>query len=156
AAGRWGTPPRSWSTGRGTGGPGRARARTAVSSKSDPAALVDELDALEREWGIQVRPITALLGELASGPPRGGRLVSESGLSHRSVMEVVQRLQPWVEAGPRGYRLQAAVPIPEAAGGREPYDSVGRLVAGLIEAAPARRRRLDHVTATPETCLRRA
>ena len=127
-----------------------------MSSKSDPAALVDELDALEREWGIQFRPITALLGTLASGPHKVDRLVSESGLSHRSVMEVIQRLQPWVEALPRGYRLHEAVPIPAAAGGREPYESVRRLVAGLIEAAPARRRRLDHVTATPDTCLRRA
>jgi N4-bis(aminopropyl)spermidine synthase len=127
-----------------------------VSSKSEPAALVGELDALEREWGIQFRCVTALLGTLASGPHKVDRLVSESGLSHRSVMEVVQRLQPWVEAGPHGYRLQAALPSPMGAGGGEPDESVRRLLAGLIEAAPARRRRLDHVAATPETCLRRA
>jgi len=133
----------------------------AVSSKSEPAelasrTLVDELAALQKDWGIQFRPVSALLRALASGPPQVERLVGESGLSHRSVMGILQRLQPWLEAGPGGYELPASLALEAADGGGESRESSRQVLSSLIEAAPPRRQRFDHVAATPDTCLRRA
>ena len=132
-----------------------------MSSKSEQAelassTLVDELAALENEWGIQFRPVSALLRTLASGPHQVDRLVGESGLSHRSVTGILERLRPWVEAGPHGYELPASVALQAENGGGESKESRRHVVSGLINGAPPRRRRLDHVAATPDTCVRRA
>lgn len=95
-----------------------------------------------------------MLQALESGPYPVERLVSVTGLSHRSVVSVLRRLGPWLTLDERGYRLQAALPESEEAGPSEA--AVVRAISALVEGAPVRRRRLDHVAATPETCLRRA
>jgi len=77
-----------------------------------------------------------------------------TGLSHSSVMAVLRRLAPWLTLHEHGYRLQAAMPECEEAGQSE--EAALRVISGLVEGAPARRRRLDQVAATPDTCLRRA
>src|SRR5262249_26667588 len=114
----------------------------------------DELAALQAEWGVHFRPVFALLQVLESGPHPVDRLVSVTGLSHRSVMAVLRRLEPWLTLHEHGYRLQAAMPESEEAGQSE--EAALRVISGLVEGAPARRRRLDQVAATPDTCLRRA
>lgn len=82
------------------------------------------------------------------------RLVGVSGLSHRSVLDLLRRLEPWIESGPQGYQLRAA--IHGHATAEVDLQDLQPLVARLIERAPAPRRRLDHVAATPDTCRRRA
>lgn len=130
------------------------------SRSESTASLTDELAALRAEWGIQFRPVSALLQAVASAPHPVDRLVSVTGLSHRSVMAVLERLRPWLTVDEAGYRLRAA--LPSTAAGEEPgegwesQEAPLRAVSGLVDGAPARRRRLDHVAATPDTCMRRA
>ena len=110
---------------------------------------------MRAEWGIHFRLVLGLLHALQTGPVTVDRLVAESALSHRSVVGFLRRLEPWLRVGPAGYRLREPVPAwagPTRGQGEDTLLAMSRLVAG----APRRRRRLDHVVATPETCLRRA
>jgi hypothetical protein len=87
-------------------------------------------------------------------------LVRETATSRRTV-EAALRALPVERSGDR-YRLPAgsAVPPPEladpVAGSLPAEGAVLAQLSDLIAAAPAPRRALDHVAATPETALRRA
>jgi hypothetical protein len=94
-----------------------------------------------------------LLGDAAPVPVEG--LIAGTGLSHRSVTDVLGRLEPWLESGPRGHRLRQPA-SPWGTTLRGGAKDVERRLADLAAAAPGRRKHLDHVAATLETRLRRA
>lgn len=105
---------------------------------------------------MQSRPVATLVRMLGEGTPVPvDQLIARSRLSHRSVMDVLGRLEPWLESGPRGHRLlQPASPWWTTVQGR--LKDVERRLADLTAAAPGRRKHLDHVAATLPTRLRRA
>jgi hypothetical protein len=121
------------------------------------AGTLDEaLAELRAAWGVQSRPVAQLvrlLGDVA--PVATERLIVETTLSHRSVTEVLGRLEPWLESGPRGHRLRQPA-SPWGTTLRGGAKEVERELAALTASAPRRRRHLDHVAATVETRLRRA
>lgn len=119
---------------------------------SDP--LANELAALRVEWGLQFRPVSALLDALSAQPRTPEQLVRVSGLSHRSVTGILQRLGPWLEGSHGGYRLSGAVEPDRPADVNE--RDLQAVVSRLVERAPAPKRRLDHVAATPYTAVHRA
>jgi hypothetical protein len=102
---------------------------------------------------LPVARLVRLLGEGAPAPVE--RLIVETGLSHRSVSDVLGRLEPWLESGPRGHRLREPAP-PWGTTMRGSTKDAERRLAALVAAPPRRRRRLDHVAATLETRVRRA
>lgn len=131
------------------------------------ADLERALAELRDAWGVQFTLVAPVLRELASAgaaPVPVERLVLSSGLSHRSTLDVLRRLEPWLRASGSGdaHRLAAAArPAVEAAVGcvgRPAVDEAGLLAAvtRLAAGAPSRRRALDHVVATPETVVARA
>jgi len=153
----------------------------AANRSRSSCSLEEALAGLRAEWGIQARPVAALVRLLDGGAPVStGRLVAETALSHRSVTEILQRLEPWLETGPQGHRLKQKPPSPpdppheirtpghpqrseeggvprfhgegEGRGGGDP--DLERRLAQL--QVPRRRRHLDHVAATSDTRLRRA
>jgi hypothetical protein len=125
-------------------------------------ALQAALDELRSAWGIHYPAVAPALCALAGGRPLPlDQLVLRSGLSRRSVSDVLQRLEPWLETTAAGSRLSpGATEVVTAAlecGRREAGDQhLPAAVERLVRHAPARRRELDHVAATPETILRRA
>jgi N4-bis(aminopropyl)spermidine synthase len=139
-------------------------------------SLDQALAELRSAWGIHSRRPFAAVSLLAGDEPVPvARLVAESGLSHRSVTDVLRHLQPWLESTPAGHRLTAlpvapAVSLPPGGGGpgwgadgterwpgrRPEWGGLEQRLAALKAAAPPRRRHLDHVEATAETCIRRA
>lgn len=109
---------------------------------------------------MQSRPVAALVRLLGERPMTTERLIAETGLSHRSVMEVLRRLEPWLETSVRGHRLKGPSPLageearPRAGGGDE--RELRARMAALVAAAPGGRRNLDQIAATVDTRLRRA
>ena len=105
---------------------------------------------------MQSRPVAHLVRLLGAGlsvPIE--RLIAETALSHRSVTDVLARLEPWLESGPRGHRLrEPASPWSTTVRGR--VETTHRTLAELTAGAPGRRKPLDHVAATVATRLRRA
>jgi N4-bis(aminopropyl)spermidine synthase len=94
-----------------------------------------------------------MLGEGTPVPVE--QLIAGTRLSHRSVMDVLGRLEPWLESGPRGHRLvKPASPWGTTLQGGA--KEVERRLADLTAAAPGRRKHLDHVAATLETRVLRA
>ncbi len=123
-------------------------------------ALLD----LKAAWGIQFRAAETVLRALVGDEPVSQEaVIRDSGLSHRSVVEITRKLEPWLEGDPHGWRLAAGARRVVRAelvhqGLRASPDDAAVLdeITRLVSRAPARRRELDHVVATPETCLRRA
>ncbi|MGI5126036.1 bis-aminopropyl spermidine synthase family protein [Pseudonocardia sp. CA-107938] len=116
--------------------------------------MLDELVARFGPWSARAAKVVVLVAER----PRGlAELVGETGLSRRSV-EAVLAL---AGARPDGATFRLAT-VPDGLaehvrprGTPERSDLLGTLTA-WIDGAPAARRDLDHVAATPETALRRA
>jgi hypothetical protein len=127
---------------------------------ADEGRLDAALAELRAEWGIQYRRIEPALRLLESGEPISvERLIAVTGLSHRSVTNLMRRLEGWLPLPDSTATTvpPPPTPPPHEAGfagtpGRGRVSLIGRLVAG----APRARRELDHVAATPETLYRRA
>jgi Branched-chain polyamine synthase A C-terminal domain len=111
---------------------------------------------LRAEWGVQSGPVAQVVRTLGAGTPvTTEALIAATALSHRSVTDVLGRLEPWLESGPHGHRLrEPAEPWGTTLRGRT--KEVERRLTELTAAAPRRRKQLDHVAATLDTRWRRA
>ncbi|WP_051301215.1 bis-aminopropyl spermidine synthase family protein [Actinomadura rifamycini] len=111
--------------------------------------------------GMEPVRVHAALALLAEGWRTRAELVRATGAPRRSI-EALLRTVPVERSGDR-YRRTPPAPVPEHAA---PADPVGHLLpahapvverlADAIARAPRARRALDHVSATPETVVRRA
>ena len=129
----------------------------------EPADLERALAELHDAWGVQFTLVIPVLRSLASGEPAPtDRLVLGSGLSHRSTLDVLRRLGPWLRTTVEGHQLapaarQAVRAAIDCARRRAVDDTALReSVRRLAGRAPGRRRELDHVAATPDTVVARA
>ncbi|MBE1537182.1 bis-aminopropyl spermidine synthase family protein [Actinomadura algeriensis] len=121
----------------------------------------DERAALPIVDGMDPVRVHAALALLAEGWRTRAELVRETAAPRRSI-EALLRTVPVERSGER-YRLEPAAPVPAHPA---PAGPVGHLLPGhaatverladLIARAPRGRQALDHVSATPETVVRRA
>ncbi|MBT4497239.1 MAG: bis-aminopropyl spermidine synthase family protein [Gemmatimonadetes bacterium] len=139
----------------------------------DDAPLLELHQALRQAWGIDFRRLRTLICGLSDGSWQTiSNLVQLSTLSHRTVTNLVRRLSPWLEEEEERVRLrpesapsfrdlftceqlsQPRFPDPyEVAAGAHPaLPEIEQILAN----APRSDRNLDHVSATPLTCLKRA
>ena len=146
-----------------------------------PTPTADEpLAAAERViagFGVGGRPLREAVARLTERPYPLEALIRDSGLSRRTVEELLAAIGPDLVRHGTGDAAEYAI----APGRRAAYramcrydrlaatrpadpladrmaasaDLVARM-AGLVAAAPASRKALDHVAATPETAVRRA
>ncbi|MCY3620375.1 MAG: bis-aminopropyl spermidine synthase family protein [Gammaproteobacteria bacterium] len=124
------------------------------------------LDGLRRQWGIDLRRAHAVVGLLVSTRPVPmADLVLKTGLSHRSIKEIVQTLGPFVEELPAGFVMDRehhrAVSEVLAAARPSPLTAVDKSamlskLGKVLADRPSPIWQLDHVPATTETLWRRA
>ena len=137
----------------------------------DPS--VQELrQTLQTAWGIDFRRLTTLICRLATDTWHSvSDLVAISSLSHRAVTDLLKTLDSWLEKEDQKARLRPDIapsfaalfacqehhPVP--ADPWEPAAGAHPLLASMtriLEAAPRSDLHLDHVSATPLTCAKRA
>jgi N4-bis(aminopropyl)spermidine synthase len=148
---------------------------------AEAADGVDPVRELVLRFGVRGRQVQELVGMLASRRWTHESLVAASGLSRRTVDDVLAALGPdveragqefWVRAertmayrgefpSPEAGASEAKAPKTGAPAARIPAaqdvpQSVRQEIARLIEGAPRPREELDHVAATAETLVRRA
>jgi N4-bis(aminopropyl)spermidine synthase len=133
----------------------------------DAGAARDPVLELVLRFGVRGRRVQKLITMLASGRWTHESAVAASGLSRRTVDDVLAALGPDVQRTGREFWIRGdrallyrrefpAVPAPGEPTGTEPGESARAEVTRLIDGAPWPRDDLDHVVATPETLLRRA
>ncbi|MGH8907368.1 MAG: bis-aminopropyl spermidine synthase family protein [Egibacteraceae bacterium] len=132
--------------------------------------LREARDRLTAEWGIHARRVRALARGLAGQDWQSVRdLVEAHGVSRREAQNALRRLEPWLERD--GERVRLADPAGAAkvfgcdapAPPPDPYETLAAehpdVVAFMAEAldglAPPVQR-LDHVSVTPATAVKRA
>ena len=129
-------------------------------SSEEPAAPIDAVQARIRAAGVLARPLRRVLALLAEGPHSLDELVRIPAVPHRTVAELLAAAGDDVVAEGDAYRLtsdaggryRARFALDEARPEGEPLERIRDFVASGPTPAGA----LDHVTATPETALRRA
>lgn len=147
-----------------------AESQGAESGQAEPIDRVAELVAAARAHARPLREVIALLTERPHTP---ASLISATAVSHRGVQAVLDALGADLVEDDQGFRISASrVPSyrdrfgyeqlrrtrltdPLAARLAEHPELLAELER-LIEAEPAGRRELDHVSATAETVARRA
>lgn len=148
------------------------------TSREQLAKLHDEL---RQAWGIDFRRVQALLCLLCNGGWHTvSDLIAASSISHWNVTHLLQQLDPWLEHDGQRERIAPAhhdafadifdcarasddaflAPYEIAAKAGEKAAQAEELVASmrrlLREFPGGRNRNLDHVAATPLTCVKRA
>ncbi|RRO12711.1 putative methyltransferase [Saccharopolyspora rhizosphaerae] len=131
---------------------------------SSPIEAVRELREEHGLLGLHVRRV---LAELAAGPRSLDELIQRTGVARRTVEQVLAAAGDDVAEQSGAFRLEdSSLPLyrqelslDELAVPREEGDLDAELVEvmrGFVETGPRPESALDHVTATPETALRRA
>lgn len=129
-------------------------ARSTPSEDAAPGAAVRAMVEAAGPHSVPLRRILELLGE---GPIPFDALVRESAVPRRTVEELLAAAGSAVTTDTRGLRLTdpelgAAFASPQHGTPSHAAD----FVREAVESGPAPHAALDHVTATPETVLRRA
>jgi N4-bis(aminopropyl)spermidine synthase len=141
------------------------------------ASGAEPVRELVLRFGVRGHRIQELVGMLTSRHWTHESLVAASGLSRRTVDDVLAALGPDVERADREFWIRAdratayrrefpppeAEPLPEAgtreagiAAVQDVPRSVREEITRLVDGAPRPRDELDHVAATAETLVRRA
>ncbi|PRW63261.1 bis-aminopropyl spermidine synthase family protein [Actinopolyspora mortivallis] len=112
--------------------------------------------------GALARPLRRIFALLAERPHSLRELVRICGTPRRTVEELLALAGEDVEDLPEGYRLAEEVladyraqVLDERPAGRSSHEAA-ELLRGFVAGGPTPATALDHVTATPETALRRA
>jgi len=139
----------------------------------DDAPLLELHRELQQTWGIDFRRLRILVCGLADGSWQTvSHLIQLTTLSHRTVNNLIRRLNPWLEEDGERVRLRPdSVPsfgklfaCDKLSSNRfpDPYAAAAGIHPALAEmerilaSAPRSDRNLDHVSTTPLTCLKRA
>lgn len=116
---------------------------------------------LHRE-GVLAKPMRRMFGLLVQGPRSAQELIRSCGLPKRTVEELIELAGLDVTVDRDDVRLApGAIPRYRDEFGSEsatgmPHESALELIESFIATGPAPSAALDHVTATPDTALRRA
>ena len=130
-----------------------------------PAEAIDFVDARLTEAGVLARPLREVLALLAEGSPPLDELVRRSAVPRRTVEELLSAAGADVEPDRGGYRLAVSVrdryrerfALEELRLPPPPRDErTLERIRSFVETGPSPTSALDHVTATPDTALRRA
>ncbi|QIZ34524.1 bis-aminopropyl spermidine synthase family protein [Saccharopolyspora sp. ASAGF58] len=125
---------------------------------------IDAVHAVLADAGVLARRLREILAQLAEGALPLDELIRRTAVARRTVEDLLAAAGPDVEATGETYRLTPETrnryrqrfaldelrPAPPA--GAEQLERM----RGFVESGPAPAAALDHVTATPETALRRA
>ncbi|MEV0085146.1 bis-aminopropyl spermidine synthase family protein [Saccharopolyspora sp. NPDC050642] len=125
---------------------------------------VDAVQAVLAEAGVLARRLREVLAQLAEGALPLDELIRRTAVTRRTVEDLIATAGPDVEASGETYRL-----TPEARDRYRQRFALDELrpaaptgaeqlakMREFVESGPAPTAALDHVTATPETALRRA
>ncbi len=153
------------------------------SSNDHPSEtdLMELRQKLAQTWGIDFHHVRVLLCQLASGNWSSvSALIARTMLSHWNVSHLLQQLHPWLECQGDQVRIRTAfqelftsffdcaglsnasrlAPYEVATRVSEEAENTGGVLASMVRIVndlPMRPvRHLDHVSATPLTCLKRA
>jgi hypothetical protein len=151
------------------------------SDNTSRAQLATLRDELARAWGIDFRRVRSLLCLLCDGGWHTvSDLIAAGSISHWNVTHLLQQLDPWLEHDEQRVRIAPAhhdafvdifdcvrashdaflAPYEIAAKAGEKAAQAEEFVASiqqLLQEFPGgRNRNLDHVAATPLTCVKRA
>jgi N4-bis(aminopropyl)spermidine synthase len=139
----------------------------------DDAPLLELHRELQQTWGIDFRRLRILVSGLSEGSWQTvSSLIQLSTLSHRTVNDLIRRLKPWLEQDGERVRLRPESTLSfrelftcdrlSTPRFPDPYETAAAAHPTLPEMeqilanAPRSDRNLDHVSATPLTCLKRA
>lgn len=144
----------------------------------DPAAFTDDIsnlqalrDELARHWGPEFRRIRAIVADLADGSWHTiSTLVQAHATSHRSVTHLTEKLAPWLDRRGKELRVPAgftdvltelfgctdAAIVDEYETRASQATDALHSMEQILAARPRAVKHLDHVSATPLTCIKRA
>jgi hypothetical protein len=125
---------------------------------------IDAVHAVLADAGVLARRLREVLAQLTEGPLSLDELIRRSAVSRRTVEDLLAAAGSDVEATRDTYRLtpdardryRERFALDELHAVRPSGPEQLELMRGFIAAGPAPAAALDHVTATPETVLRRA
>lgn len=131
------------------------------SAESEPVGAVRELLV---SAGPLARRAREVLVELTGSPRSLDELIRRTGVSRRTVEDVLDAAGDDLERTTTGYRLtdtasaryRAEFDLDELGAPPARTDEQLELMSGFVTTGPVPSTALDHVTATPETALRRA
>lgn len=131
------------------------------AAESEP---VEAVRALLTSAGPLARRKREVLGELTGIPRSLDELIRRTGVSRRTVEDVLDAAGGDLERSASGYRLtddaaaryREEFALAHLDAPRPRTDEQLELMSGFVAAGPKPTAALDHVTATPETALRRA
>ncbi|TWF92755.1 bis-aminopropyl spermidine synthase family protein [Saccharopolyspora dendranthemae] len=134
---------------------------------AQPPTPIEAVRSLHAEHGLLGHDVRRVLAELISGPRSLDELIRRTGVPRRTVERVLaaagddldertgaRRIKDSLLARYRQEFSLDAVPSPDVEAGLDA--AALEAMRGFVESGPRPRSALDHVTATPETALRRA
>ncbi|GAA0516618.1 methyltransferase [Saccharopolyspora subtropica] len=135
-----------------------------TAQHSEPTAPIDAVQALLADTGVLARRLREVLAELSERPVKLDELIRRTAVSRRTVEDLLAAAGSDVDAADDTYRLtadaaeryRARFALDELRTPAPPDDEALELMRGFVAGGPVPATALDHVTATPETALRRA
>ena len=146
-----------------------------MSEPTDHVESADHLravrDELAQHWGPEFRRARTVVSDLANGDWHTiSKLVQTHATSHRSVTQLTEKLAPWLDRRDKEVRVRPGLAgaLTEAFGRADAaivdeYETLASQATGalhsmeqILDARPRAVKHLDHVSATPLTCMKRA
>jgi predicted methyltransferase len=144
----------------------------------EPASTaVDNLSELRTElshiWGIDFKQIRKVISKLVQGEWYSiSDIVQLTALSHKTIRNLLRRLEPWLEYENSRARIKiefrermslefrcsnlSSESIWELCSSKVKSDDILLSISDVVEKMPKPIKHLDHVSAKPNTCARRA
>ncbi|MEB3368199.1 bis-aminopropyl spermidine synthase family protein [Saccharopolyspora mangrovi] len=136
-------------------------------NNAQSSAPIEAIRELHAEYGLLGHHVRRVLAELAAGPRSLDELVRRTGVSRRTVERVLAAAGEDLDEQAGAHRIKdSSLPLyrqemsldelPAARTGDDLDVEALEVMGGFIASGPRPESALDHVTATPETALRRA
>lgn len=134
---------------------------------AQPPTPIEAVRALHAEYGLLGHHVRRVLAELASGPHSLDELIRRTGVSRRTVEQVLTAVGDDLDESGGVHRIKdSLLPLYRQEWSLDASSAVDtesgldaealEAMRGFIASGPPPESALDHVTATPETALRRA